>query len=171
MPKNNQQLNRLEEDIHLFVNWMKPRAEEKYARNLFINQVFSIIKKICGESSEPTVFGSFSSGLYLPTSDIDVVVLHSERKKPIHALAKELRKQPFIHNLYVITKARVPLIKFEHASTNIQMDISFDLDNGPENTQIVKTLLRQFEIASFFVFLFLLFIFFNILILIRPNLL
>lgn len=127
---------------------MKPRPEEKYARDLFIKQVFGVVYKVCGETSKPTVFGSFSSGLYLPTSDIDVVILHSERKKPIHPLAKELRKQPFIKNLIVISKARVPLIKFEDKSTGIQMDVSFDLDNGPQNTLIVKNLLREYKIVS-----------------------
>ena len=148
-------LHRLNEDIDLFVNWMKPRPEEKYSRDIFINLVTSLVKSVCGETSQAIVFGSFATGLYLPTSDIDMVILNSERDKPIHKLAKELRKQKSCTKIVVIAHARVPLIRLENAYTGMQMDISFDMDNGPRNTIVVNRLLEQYPVVSkerFFIF-------------------
>ena len=127
---------------------MAPRPAEKFARESFIDKVFAIIYRVCGKDCTPLVFGSFATGLYLPTSDIDCVILNSQVSRAIHRLAAELRKQPFIQNIIVITKTRVPLIKFESKDTHIQMDISFDKDNGPRNTRIVSKLLEEFPIVS-----------------------
>ena len=140
----------MDEDLQLFVHWMEPRPEEKYARDLFVSQVTKIIAEVCGQQAQAVVFGSFATDLYLPTSDIDMVILNSERQNPIHKLAAELRKQSFIRNISVITRARVPLIKFEDSLTGIQMDISFDMINGPRNVDVVNNLLQEYPQVSDF---------------------
>merc|ERR1712137_61252 len=44
-------------------------------------------------------------------------------------------------------KARVPLIKFEHAQSGIQMDISFGLEGGPKAAILVNRLMGQYTVA------------------------
>jgi non-canonical poly(A) RNA polymerase PAPD5/7 len=88
------------------------------------------------------VFGSFAAGLYLPTSDVDLVILsHSfcryrtpkyASNRSLHAVASTLRKHGFVKqgSMQVITRAKVPIVKFVDEKTNLQVDISFENDSG-----------------------------------------
>jgi non-canonical poly(A) RNA polymerase PAPD5/7 len=87
------------------------------------------------------VFGSFATGLYLPSSDVDVVVLNSgcqARHDRLKALAKALTRSGLAKNIQVIANARVPIIKFVETRSNIPFDISFDVANGPEAADFIK---------------------------------
>lgn len=88
------------------------------------------------------VFGSFAANLYLPTSDIDLVVLstsfarHRTPKyastRTLHIIANCLRNAGFVQygTLQVISRAKVPIVKFVDASTHLHVDISFENDSG-----------------------------------------
>jgi len=58
---------------------MRPKKAELKARQELIDKIFEICDAEFGAAAEPIVFGSFSTGLYLPTSDIDIVVMTGER--------------------------------------------------------------------------------------------
>jgi non-canonical poly(A) RNA polymerase PAPD5/7 len=123
---------------------MEPRPEEVYARNLLVENISQVVAKSCGKSARTIVFGSYATGIYLPHSDIDIVVLDSEFSNPLNRIAKELRKQPFVSEFQLITKARVPLVKFKDSETAIQVDISFESTSGPANTAVVLDFLREY---------------------------
>ena len=40
--------------------------------------------------------------------------------------------------MQVISKAKVPIIKFEAAESGLNVDISFDVPNGPQAAELVK---------------------------------
>ncbi|XWS09986.1 hypothetical protein CRYUN_Cryun39dG0037100 [Craigia yunnanensis] len=87
------------------------------------------------------VFGSFRTGLYLPTSDIDVVILGSGIKNPqtgLHALSRALSQRGIVKKMQVIAKARVPIVKFVEKKSGVAFDISFDVDNGPKAAEFIK---------------------------------
>ncbi|KAE9458117.1 hypothetical protein C3L33_09983, partial [Rhododendron williamsianum] len=87
------------------------------------------------------VFGSFKTGLYLPTSDIDVVILGSDIRSPqmgLQALARALSQRGVAKKIQVIAKARVPIIKFVEKRSGIAFDISFDVDNGPKAAEFIE---------------------------------
>ena len=47
-------------------------------------------------------------------------------------------------NIQLISKARVPIVKFEETKSGIQFDVSFDVANGPASADIVKRNTRRF---------------------------
>ncbi|KAG9153460.1 hypothetical protein Leryth_025984 [Lithospermum erythrorhizon] len=90
---------------------------------------------------QPEVFGSFRTGLYLPSSDVDVVILGSNIVSPqlgLNALAKALSRKGVAKKMQVIAKARVPIVKFVEKKSDISFDISFDVDNGPKAADFIK---------------------------------
>ncbi|KAK6229442.1 PAP/25A-associated - like 2 [Theobroma cacao] len=130
----------LHKEIVDFCDFLSPTPEEQAARDAAVDSVFDVIKYIwpaCG----PEVFGSFRTGLYLPTSDIDVVILGSGIKNPqtgLHALSRALSQKGIAKKMQVIAKARVPIVKFVEKKSGVAFDISFDVDNGPKAADFIK---------------------------------
>ena len=85
-------------------------------------------------------FGSFKTGLYLPTSDIDMVVLGAKESLNIYSLDQKLRESgmPDSKTVKLLDKAAVPIIKFVDAQTQIKVDISFNTNNGLKSVQLIK---------------------------------
>ncbi|XP_052886632.1 uncharacterized protein LOC108480128 [Gossypium arboreum] len=135
----------LHKEIVDFCDFLSPTPEEQAARDAAVHCVFDVIKYIwpaCG----PEVFGSFRTGLYLPTSDIDVVILESGIKNPqtgLYALSRALSQRGIAKKMQVIAKARVPIIKFVEKKSCVAFDISFDVDNGPKAAEFIKEALLK----------------------------
>ena len=70
---------------------------------------------VCRPNAQVEIFGSVRSEIYLPTSDIDMVVLGEWQHLPINTLAKKLRDANITSKMQVIGKARVPIIKLRDA--------------------------------------------------------
>nr|KJB13378.1 hypothetical protein B456_002G071000 [Gossypium raimondii] len=123
-----------------FCDFLSPTPEEQAARDAAVHSVFDVIKYIW-PACRPEVFGSFRTGLYLPTSDIDVVILESGIKNPqtgLYALSRALSQRGIAKKMQVIAKARVPIIKFVEKKSGVAFDISFDVDNGPKAAEFIK---------------------------------
>ncbi|XVF04204.1 hypothetical protein REPUB_Repub05bG0062200 [Reevesia pubescens] len=123
-----------------FCDFLSPTPEEQAARDAAVGSVFDVIKYIW-PACRPEVFGSFRTGLYLPTSDIDVVILGSGIKNPqtgLHALSRALSQRGIAKRMQVIAKARVPIVKFVEKKSGVAFDISFDVDNGPKAAEFIK---------------------------------
>ncbi|KAE8681080.1 Nucleotidyltransferase family protein isoform 3 [Hibiscus syriacus] len=123
-----------------FCDFLSPTPEEQAARDAAVHSVFDVIKYIW-PACRPEVFGSFRTGLYLPTSDIDVVILESGIKKPqtgLHAISRALSQRGIAKKMQVIAKARVPIVKFVEKKSGVAFDVSFDVDNGPKAAEFIK---------------------------------
>ncbi|KAG0621663.1 hypothetical protein M758_3G038500 [Ceratodon purpureus] len=134
-------LLQLHQEIVDFCEFVAPTEEEQYMRDTAVERVSAVVKSIW-PSCQVKVFGSFATGLYLPTSDVDVVVLNSgcqALQDGLKALAKALTRGHVGKSIQVIGKARVPIIKFVETTSNIPFDISFDVANGPEAADFIKT--------------------------------
>lgn len=88
-------------------------------------------------------FGSFAAGLYLPNADMDVVVISDDfanygeptacqTNNSMHRFAGSLRVSCIakVDSIEVITKAKVPLVKFVDRLTSIKVDMSFENYTG-----------------------------------------
>ncbi|KAI3889975.1 hypothetical protein MKW92_037277 [Papaver armeniacum] len=130
----------LHKEILDFCDFLSPTDEEAAARTRAVDGVFDVIKYIW-PLCKVEVFGSFKTGLYLPTSDIDVVILDSKVRTPqmgLHALSKALSQRGIAKKIQVIAKARVPIIKFIERQSGVNFDISFDVENGPKAAEFIK---------------------------------
>ncbi|KAJ8907717.1 hypothetical protein NDN08_007823 [Rhodosorus marinus] len=130
-----------------FCRFVTPTDAEHQKRLRLLDRVEEVVK-IIWPSAKVVVFGSFATGLYLPSSDIDVCVFESPGKgstEDLNTLADELRKKPgFLRRIQVIDKARVPLVKLVDRETNVQCDISFNQESGPNNVAFIRKHIEDF---------------------------
>ncbi|KAL8147812.1 uncharacterized protein LOC141708006 isoform X1 [Apium graveolens] len=130
----------LHQEILDFCEFLSPTSEEEASRSAAVESVFNVVKYIWPDC-EVEVFGSFKTGLYLPSSDIDVVIMGSDIKSPqlgLMALSRALSQRGVAKKIQVIAKARVPIIKFVEKRSGISFDISFDVHNGPKAAEFIK---------------------------------
>ncbi|KAG0636098.1 hypothetical protein HOY80DRAFT_1017620 [Tuber brumale] len=132
---------RLHNEILDFIAYIQPRAYEHAVRRELVHRVRVVVTKLWPDT-DLRVFGSFAAELYLPTSDIDLVVIstsfakigiprYSERNalyKLRQALLNSNTAKP--GSLAVIANAKVPIVKFIDRETNIHVDISFENSSG-----------------------------------------
>ncbi|KAJ7300053.1 hypothetical protein O6H91_Y086900 [Diphasiastrum complanatum] len=133
-------LLQLHQEIVNFCEFIAPTQEEEQERVAAIQRVCDVVKSIWPHCTVK-VFGSSATGLFLPTSDVDVVILNSGCEVPqngLKALATAFRRKSMVKNLQVIGKARVPIIKFVEVRSKIAFDISFDVPNGPDAAEFIK---------------------------------
>ncbi|ESR65122.1 hypothetical protein CICLE_v10008024mg [Citrus x clementina] len=135
----------LHKEIVDFCDFLSPTSEEREVRNTAVEAVFDVIKYIWPKC-KPEVFGSFRTGLYLPTSDIDVVIMESGIHNPatgLQALSRALLQRGIAKKIQVIAKARVPIVKFVEKKSGVSFDISFDAQNGPKAAEFIKDALAK----------------------------
>ena len=139
-------LVRLHAEIVDFCRFLEPTAAEAAARAAAVERVRAVVMGIWPEARFE-VHGSFATGMYLPSSDIDAVILDSGCKSPatcLKALATCLSRKGMATKIQLIAKARVPIVKFEERPSGFQFDISFDVANGPASAEIVRANMRRF---------------------------
>lgn len=135
----------LHKEILDFCDFISPSPEEQSSRTAAVQDVSDVVKHIWPQC-KVEVFGSFRTGLYLPTSDIDVVIFDSRVKTPqvgLYALAKALSQKGVAKKIQVVAKARVPIVKFVERKSGIAFDISFDVDGGPQAADFIKDYVKK----------------------------
>jgi non-canonical poly(A) RNA polymerase PAPD5/7 len=102
-------------------------------------------------------FGSYRSGLYLPNADMDLVICSDqfmERGMPKYQMKNFLfRFQNFLrqnncavdgNDIEIISKAKVPLVKYMERDTGLKMDISFERKDGLNAVKTFDTWKQQY---------------------------
>ncbi|KAK5130982.1 hypothetical protein LTR08_001393 [Meristemomyces frigidus] len=152
---------RLHKEICDFHEFVRPYQYEEAVRQELIKRIEHAMRQASGikgaESVQIKCFGSFAAGLYLPTADMDLVAVSPEylrtgRKSfcqtgtQMHKLANHLRYLGIASQggLAVITKSKVPIIKFIDRLTGIKVDISFENDSGLIANQTFETWKSEF---------------------------
>lgn len=120
-------------EIKDFINYISPSKEEIIMRNNVVNKLKDGIRR-CWPDAEAHVFGLYATDLYLPGSDIDLVVISKngdcENRHKLYQLSSFLRQNKLAREIEVIAGAKVPIIKFIEPESNIQIDVSFERTNG-----------------------------------------
>ncbi|KAK6539906.1 hypothetical protein TWF694_008741 [Orbilia ellipsospora] len=139
----------LHKEIIDFCKFMKPLPFEHIVRHDIVRRVKAVVNRLWRDADVQS-FGSFANETYLPTSDMDLVVLsnqfiesgmpkyhnNSNIRKLYNALASARIAKP--NTLAAITGARVPLIKFKDGLTGISVDISFENPSGIVANRTIK---------------------------------
>lgn len=151
--KYNPGINGLHEEIVDFYEFMSPRPEEAAMRKEVVNRIEMVIKELW-PSANVQIFGSFSTGLYLPTSDIDLVVFGKWERPPLQQLEQALRKHNVAepYSIKVLDKATVPIIKLTDQETDVKVDISFNVETGVKAARFIKDYVKRYTVLPYLIF-------------------
>ncbi|KAJ4150409.1 hypothetical protein LMH87_011161 [Akanthomyces muscarius] len=132
---------RLHKEIIDFYEYVRPRDFEQRIRDNLVDNLKKAMRRDGRNFASAHVFpfGSFMSGLYLPTADMDIVVCSASFMRggpPTYLGAKNwlYKFQKFLvaqrvadsDAIQVIAHARIPLVKFVDKFTGLRVDISFE---------------------------------------------
>ncbi|KAM4593330.1 terminal nucleotidyltransferase 4B [Odontesthes bonariensis] len=142
----------LHEEIKDFFEYISPRPEEEKMRLEVVDRIKGVIHDLW-PSAEVQVFGSFSTGLYLPTSDIDLVVFGKWETLPLWTLEEALRKRNVAdeNSIKVLDKATVPIIKLTDSFTEVKVDISFNVKSGVKAARLIKEFKEKYPVLPYLV--------------------
>jgi non-canonical poly(A) RNA polymerase PAPD5/7 len=139
---------RLHKEICDFYEFVKPRPFEVTARRELVERIQKTIRAWGGGNEhardcEVHCFGSFASGLYLPTADMDLVAISKsfasggsrelgQSPDDLRSLTRHIMKLGIAKpgTATCITRSKVPIVKFTDKRTGIKVDISFENDTG-----------------------------------------
>lgn len=129
-------------ELAAYERYILPTVEEAAVTSFVVDRIRKCVVSLYPQASVKP-FGSCATGLYLPTSDIDLVVLDERAASELHRLAKHLRNNDIAvpNSLQVIAGARVPIIKFKERLTNIDVDLSFNRTNGLDAVSFIRDVL------------------------------
>ncbi|KAK6524992.1 hypothetical protein TWF281_011882 [Arthrobotrys megalospora] len=131
----------LHKEIVDFHDYIRPQQYEHIVRHDLVRRLRELIQSRF-EDADIQAFGSFAAEIYLPTSDMDIVLLsrqYLETSRPKYDSVQEIRKLarilrnsdiPQSGSLIPILSAKVPIIKYKDRLTGLSVDISFENPSG-----------------------------------------
>lgn len=132
-----------EQEIEDFYNFIKPRPFEATIREAMITRIHNaLVKDPYFRKSNLRAFGSFGQGIFLPTSDMDLVLVSPAYQQQgivsyqgnscLYRARTALATAgvALVRDIIVIGKSKVPIIKFVDSVTKLQVDVSFDNASG-----------------------------------------
>ncbi|CAF0728506.1 unnamed protein product [Adineta ricciae] len=154
-------LYRLHYEILQFYQFMIPSEEEHAVRQQVINRITNVINQYL-PSASVNIYGSYKTGLYLPMSDIDIIVHSKEGRswsmEELEALMLVLREAFCRHcictqeGIQIINGATVPIIKLTDRKTDVKVDMSFNMNNGLRSAQLVLHYLEEYPYLKYLVY-------------------
>lgn len=154
----------LHNEIVDFCSLMEPRLSEIQTREALVVEISEIISTAFSKKEECSVnlFGSQATGLFLPSSDIDLVVMlkqtdgktdsvndeerewRTEKQSPLFRVADALKEawRGKLSYLEVIEQTRVPLVKCTHKPSGVSIDICFNQQTGVKAAALMTTFLK-----------------------------
>ncbi|KAK7744223.1 hypothetical protein SLS53_003744 [Cytospora paraplurivora] len=151
-------------EVRDFYDHVRPRQFEERLRANLVDDLNHILEKSGrwqGRKFHP--FGSFMSGLYLPTGDMDLVLCSNAvlnggapmlvGRNQLNNLKRDLQNQRVaVENRFeMIAKARVPLVKYVDKATGLKIDISFENIGGVVAVQTFKAWKEQYPVMPILV--------------------
>ncbi|XP_045580978.1 terminal nucleotidyltransferase 4B isoform X1 [Procambarus clarkii] len=135
----------LHQEMEDFYSWMCPSEEEHTMRKRVVERIEQIIVDLWPQA-RVEIFGSFRTGLYLPTSDIDLVVIGKWDALPLRTLEKALLDNKIAEpsSLKVLDRASVPIVKLTDSETDVKVDISFNMSSGVNSARLIKEFKHRF---------------------------
>ncbi|KAI1743136.1 hypothetical protein F4680DRAFT_411081 [Xylaria scruposa] len=132
---------RLHMEIKDFYDYVSPRDFEERLRQELVSKLERLIQRKW-RNARILPFGSFMSGLYLPTADMDIAICSQgfidgkqalfDKKKFLWQMKAhiEVQKVAYGNSVEPITRAKVPLLKYTDDYTGLKVDISFEKMDG-----------------------------------------
>ncbi|XP_033118057.1 terminal nucleotidyltransferase 4B-like [Anneissia japonica] len=142
----------LHNEIYDFFHFMSPKKEEVLMRSEVVNRVSEVVRSIWPEA-QLEIYGSFKTNLFLPTSDIDLVVFGDLGDNPCNRLGNELGKSNVgeENSIKVLDKASVPIVKMTDRLTKVKVDINFNRRSGILGASWIQESLQIFPSLKYLV--------------------
>lgn len=139
----------LHSEMEQFYAHMIPTPTEHALRVQVVSRIEDVVLSMW-PNAKVEVFGSFRTGLYLPTSDIDLVVIGRWEKLPLRSLESELLARGIAEpmSVRVLDKASVPIIKLTDNESQVKVDISFNMQSGVNSAELIKEYKRKYPVLS-----------------------
>ncbi|XP_077302789.1 terminal nucleotidyltransferase 4B-like isoform X2 [Arctopsyche grandis] len=139
----------LHEEIEQFYAYMSPTPVEHKVRAHAVRRITDAVRRLWPHA-RVEVFGSYRTGLYLPTSDIDLVVIGNWEKLPLRTLERELVDQDIAeaNSIKVLEKATVPIVKMTDKFSDVKVDISFNMSSGVRSAELIKEYKQKYPVLS-----------------------
>ncbi|ROW08385.1 hypothetical protein VMCG_03093 [Cytospora schulzeri] len=151
-------------EIRDFYDHVKPRQFEERLRGNLVEDLNRMLERSGRwQGRKFHCFGSFMSGLYLPTGDMDLVLCSNTvlsggapmliGRNQLNNLKRDLQNNRVaVENRFeMITKARVPLVKYVDKATGLKIDISFENIGGIIAIQTFKAWKEQYPVMPILV--------------------
>jgi non-canonical poly(A) RNA polymerase PAPD5/7 len=147
---------RLHKEIVDFYEYIRPRDFEARMRGRLVKELGDFCRALWSDAGVHP-FGSYPTELYLPTSDMDLVVV-SDRvleqggtfgryssNKNMRIFGATLKSKGFISGEpEYILGAKVPLVKFVNVQTQLKIDVSFENTSGLQGVSTFKAWKEQY---------------------------
>lgn len=141
----------LHEEILDLVDYLSPGQAEVSMRRHIEMQISEFAKKLWPQCN-PCVYGSMATHLLLPLSDLDMSILNVpvSTEDALQALSREIGAAGLCTTAFpqLILKTKVPLLKFTHKGSLLDVDVSINAGDGKVNSDIVKSMLGQYPEAK-----------------------
>ncbi|KAJ3274821.1 Non-canonical poly(A) RNA polymerase papd5 [Terramyces sp. JEL0728] len=133
----------LNQEIRDYIDYVRPTIAEHQMRIIAVKRLETVVKSLW-KQAKVCNFGSFETQLYLPSSDLDCVIIDSSLYTPqcLFELRNGLEKDG------IATRIDVPIVKYIDSFTNYNVDVSFNVANGVEAAKIVKQSVEDKKIGN-----------------------
>lgn len=137
----------LHEEINDFYEYIKPRPSEVRMRMDVISRIERVIRSHW-PLTHVNVIGSYVTGLFLPTSDIDLDVHGKWPCLPLFSLEEELQASDIAVDgtLLVLDNATVPIIKFIDKETEMKVDIGFNHESEFKGADVILYFINRYPV-------------------------
>ncbi|TPP52490.1 hypothetical protein CGC21_10405 [Leishmania donovani] len=140
----------LHQEVTDLVDYLRPTEAEVTMRRYIEKDIGRLVDRLWPGSSV-LVYGSMYTHLLLPLSDLDITLLDVPvpAEEALTSLAKEISSAGLCENVYpqVILKTKVPLIKFVHKGSLIDVDISVGAVDGKRNSECIVQYMNMYPEA------------------------
>ena len=144
----------LQKDLEDYQQYIQSEIEKKREKiNDIITQLQSVVNEI-DQNYTVHLYGSYSTGLCLPWSDIDTVIISNDGKYDTNFLSKlngKLAKKEWVKDQNFIDRATIPIIKLiSKDEYNFHIDISMSSENhfGLKTVTLVNDYLKEYKVLK-----------------------
>ncbi|KAE9390503.1 Nucleotidyltransferase [Gymnopus androsaceus JB14] len=131
-----------------YTRWISPSPIEDEIRSLLVQRITLVVSSKFRDA-QVLPFGSYATKLYLPTGDINLVIMsetmrNNDKNAVFRSLAEVIKRNGIASNVSIIAKARVPIIKLVTTHGHIPVDISINQGNGSVALRALVMITKMF---------------------------
>eukprot|EP00826_Nyctotherus_ovalis_P063055 TRINITY_DN920_c0_g2_i2.p1 TRINITY_DN920_c0_g2~~TRINITY_DN920_c0_g2_i2.p1 ORF type:complete len:329 (+),score=84.58 TRINITY_DN920_c0_g2_i2:116-1102(+) len=150
-------MSRLDKDIDDFYRWMKLESKKlRLQREKIKHEILAQLHRI-DPQLEISVYGSYSVDLSLPTSDIDIIIVFTQRifrntpQAILQRLVEVIKHEKYIAGTKIISNSSMPVLRIEcnEEMAGVKLDITVS-DNRHKGIECVEMTRRMIEIFPAF---------------------